>query len=284
VRNLRFLLLVVTLLSFPLLVGAAAPQANAANSQIGVQLIRHATMILDIQGKRIMVDPMFSAAGSMDGFPTVPHHQARNPMVDLPVSIDELCKVDAILVTHTHADHFDDAAIKALPKDIPLFCQPEDCDKISKAGFTKVLPVAEMLSWENIKINRVAARHGYGDAANWLAPVSGFVLSGENSKSVYLAGDTVWYKPVQDSLTKFKPDVTIVFSGAAQFDDALPITMTVEGIYELCQQNPKTHVVAVHMDAINHCILTKAQLRQAVAHTHLENQVSVPNDGEKLVF
>jgi L-ascorbate metabolism protein UlaG (beta-lactamase superfamily) len=129
----------------------------------------------------------------------------------------------------------------------------------------------------------VGGKHGYGEAAKWLAPVSGFVLSG-NGKSLYLTGDTIWCEEVKENLAKFKPDVTIVFGGAAQFADGSPITMTVEGIYELCKLAPQTKVVAVHMDAINHCIFTREQLRQCLKNTHLENQVSVPENGEKLNF
>ena len=46
------------------------------------------------------------------------------PMVDLPVSMDNLLSnVTAVVVTHTHLDHWDDTAINAIPKSLPIFVQ-----------------------------------------------------------------------------------------------------------------------------------------------------------------
>ena len=46
------------------------------------------------------------------------------PMVDLPLSMDNLLSnVTAVVVTHTHLDHWDDTAINAIPKSLPIFVQ-----------------------------------------------------------------------------------------------------------------------------------------------------------------
>ena len=37
-----------------------------------------------------------------------------------------LAGVDAVILTHTHLDHWDEAAQKAIPKDLPLFVQNEE--------------------------------------------------------------------------------------------------------------------------------------------------------------
>jgi L-ascorbate metabolism protein UlaG (beta-lactamase superfamily) len=88
-----------------------------------IQLIRNATLLIHYNGKKILVDPMFSSKGAFDPFAG----KERNPAVVLPVSIDEIIKdIDAVLVTHTHPDHFDPVATEALDKSIKLFNQPED--------------------------------------------------------------------------------------------------------------------------------------------------------------
>ena len=48
----------------------------------------------------------------------------RLPIVDLPISIDEIIKdLEAIIITHTHIDHWDDYTAKFIPKYIPIFVQ-----------------------------------------------------------------------------------------------------------------------------------------------------------------
>lgn len=43
------------------------------------------------------------------------------PIVDLPLSMDNLLSnVTAVVVTHTHLDHWDDTAINAIPKSLPI--------------------------------------------------------------------------------------------------------------------------------------------------------------------
>ena len=102
-----------------------------------IQLIRHATVVINIGGRKILLDPMLSGARTMTAVPGVAN-TSDNPLVDLPVDPGSLTNAEAVIVTHTHRDHFDDTAMKILPHDIQLFCQPVDEEKIRAAGFTNV--------------------------------------------------------------------------------------------------------------------------------------------------
>jgi L-ascorbate metabolism protein UlaG (beta-lactamase superfamily) len=130
-------------------------------------------------------------------------------------------------------------------------------------------------------VTRTPARHGHGDLAERMAPVSGFVLESEGEPTLYHAGDTVWYDGVAETLDAFDPDVVAVNAGAAQFTEGRPITMTAEDVLEVCAHTDAT-VVADHMDAINHCLLTREELRAALAEAGVEEQVAIPADGERI--
>ena len=150
------------------------------------------------------------------------------------INIESIINCDAVLVTHTHKDHFDDVAANLLPKNILIFCQPEDEIKLKSYGFTDVQPIIDTYNWNNIVFNRTTGKHGHGEVAVQMAPVSGFVISCSSEPLIYIAGDTVWCREVEDSIDRFKPKVIVCNCGGAQFDYGEPITMTTQDIHELC--------------------------------------------------
>lgn len=248
-----------------------------------IQLIRHATLILSVNNKRILVDPVLGEVGSIAPIANVPN-QKYNPLVELPISIDDITNCDAVLVTHTHRDHFDDAAAKLLPKSIPIFCQPEDEIKLKSYGFTDVHQIQDTYTWNGIIFNRTKGKHGHGVIAMKMAPVSGFVISLKDEPSVYIAGDTVWCTEVGKSIEKFKPRIVVCNCGGAQFKYGKPITMTTKDLHELCRRYETIKIIAVHMEAWNHCRLSREDLRSYLSSNNINTNVSIPGDGELLCF
>ena len=236
-----------------------------------VRLIRHATLTVTFDDTTFLVDPMLGEPGDIPPIPNSPNDR-ENPLVSLPdVSLDH----DAVVVTHRHRDHFDDAARNKLDADVPLFCQPEEADDFRQEGFTDVRPVDNELSFEGVTLVRTPARHGHGTLAEEMGPASGFVFSAD--RSLYLAGDTVWYDGVSKTLDMHQPDAVIVNAGAAQFVDGRPITMDENDVRSVrAYVDRDTPVVADHMDAINHCLLTRQDLRDAV------DGIIIPADGKSL--
>lgn len=242
-----------------------------------LRLLRHATLLVRLDGRTLLVDPMLGAAGSADPIPNTPN-QRPNPLVEMPEFDPSV--VDAVAVTHTHDDHLDDAAAEALPADLPTFCQPADADGIAGMGFSDVRPVGESADWDGLELVRTGGRHGTGDLADRMGPVSGFVLRADDAPTVHVAGDTVPCPELEAALDEHEPDVVVANAGAAQFLEGDPITMTAGDVAWLCRQVPGATVVADHMEAINHCLLSRADLRDALAADGLADRVRIPADGE----
>jgi L-ascorbate metabolism protein UlaG (beta-lactamase superfamily) len=254
---------------------------------VQIQLLRHATLILTIRSLKIIVDPMLSSARVMDPITSTPNQQ-RNPLVDLPLETNDLAELinslDAVLVTHTHMDHWDAAAEELLPNDLKVFCQPEDEEKISEAGFTDVHKIEAKTAWEGIDIARTGGRHGTGRIGEMMGPVSGYVISVDDEPKCYIAGDTIWCDEVRDALQQYNPSIVVVNAGAAQFLSGDPITMTAADVLEVCNSSPSSTVIAVHMEAINHCLLTRGDLRSAAEEAKVSQRVEIPLEGETLTF
>lgn len=249
-----------------------------------IRLIRHATLVIELFGRRILVDPMLSDAGVMEPVQNAAS-TSRIPLVPLPSSIEAiLSAVDAVLLTHLHRDHFDEAAAALLPKGLPILCQPSDAQRLSDWGFQTVLPVAGAVDLLGIEFRRTDGKHGTGLIGAKMGAVSGFVLRAPGEPVLYIAGDTVWCGAVRESLESFKPDVVVLNAGAAQFLTGSPITMDGVDIARVCATVPEAAIVAVHMDAINHCLLTREGLRADLTRRGLLNRVLIPADGESLSF
>ena len=249
---------------------------------MNIQFIRHATFILEINNKKLLVDPVLSPMGTMTPIENVPN-QNNNPLVALPVPVESIIDCDAIIVTHTHRDHFDDKAAELLPKELPLFCQREDETKIRAFGFVNVIPVKDHFEWEGIHIIRTKGKHGHGVIAFKMAPVSGFVISASDEPSVYVMGDSVWCSYTEKALLKYAPEFVISNCGEAKFAYGRAITMNAPDILSICQKSPSVKVIAVHMEAWNHCRLSREALRDFTILHSIEKQVHIPADGELII-
>jgi L-ascorbate metabolism protein UlaG (beta-lactamase superfamily) len=165
--------------------------------------------------------------------------------------------LDAVIVTHLHRDHFDDTAARLLPRDVPVFCQPEDEARLNDLALL-TRPVEAVLDWGGLPITRTAGEHGSGATARLLGPVSGFVLG-----DPYVAGDTIRCDHVEAAIAANEPRVAVVNGSGARFHDSGPLVMTTDQIRRVTARVPV--VVVVHLEAINHCLETRAQVRVAVS-------------------
>jgi hypothetical protein len=104
--------------------------------------------------------------------------------------------------------------------------------------------------------------------------VSGVVLAAGGAR-IHVAGDTVELPGWED------PAVLVLNAGGARFTGTANITMTAADVVAIAGAHPDTTVVAVHMDAVNHCLDTREVLRAAVERAGVENVV-VPEDGERV--
>ncbi len=245
-----------------------------------VQLIRNATLRLTYGGRQILIDPMLGEKHSIRSFAGI----SPNPTVDLPCPPQEVLEgVEMVMISHLHPDHFDQAAQEMLPKELPLFCQPGDETKIVEMGFRQVTAVVDSVEWEGIHITRTPGQHGTGELAERMGYVSGFIFQAENEPVVYWAGDTIWYEEVEKVLDELKPDLVITHSGGPKFGDSDPILMDAGQTMAVCGAAPQAMVVAVHLEALDHCTVSRVDLRKLASERDiLQERLFVPADGEEI--
>jgi L-ascorbate metabolism protein UlaG (beta-lactamase superfamily) len=143
-----------------------------------IQYVGHATVFVDLDGVRLLTDPML-----------------RNRVAHLRratrVSPRAVRGVDAVLISHGHYDHLDLPSLEKLGKKLPIVVPRGLGGLLRKRKFESVLEVeaGETLSIGDVQIRAVPADHDRGRAPFGVSadPV-GYVISG--SSSIYFAGDT----------------------------------------------------------------------------------------------
>ena len=148
-----------------------------------VTYIGHATLLIEIGGKRLLTDPNFDPA--LGKF---------LPRVSAPgIALEALPKLDAILLTHAHADHLSFDSLDALPDDIPLFAPPAIAKWLGKQGYGHAVPLApgEAADVDDVKIRAASATHKgnrYG-VDRWRSAANMYLIDTKRT-SVFFAGDT----------------------------------------------------------------------------------------------
>jgi L-ascorbate metabolism protein UlaG (beta-lactamase superfamily) len=150
---------------------------------VRVTYIGHATLLIEIGGKKLLTDPNFD--------PKLGKFLSR---VSAPgIALSALPNLDAIVLTHAHADHLSFKSLDALPSDIPLFAPPVIARWLRKQGYRHAVPVSpgEATELDSVTIRAAAATHKgnrYG-VDRWRS-ASNMYLMETKKVSCFFAGDT----------------------------------------------------------------------------------------------
>ncbi|MBU5612309.1 MBL fold metallo-hydrolase [Geomonas azotofigens] len=251
--------------------------------------VRNATARIEYGGKRLLIDPVLAKKGAYPAFAGTINAHLRNPLVELPVPVETLLDVDAVIVTHTHLDHWDEAAKNRIPKEMPVFAQNDkDAAVLREAGFRDVTVITGHTEFAGITLIKTSGQHGNDEAmaklGDRLGEVCGVVLQHPDEKTLYLAGDTVWNRHVADALREYTPGVVILNCGDAQIIGIGSIIMGKRDVHEVWKAAPGATIIASHMEAMNHAVLSRKELRDFLKENGMMQRVLVPEDGESCVL
>lgn len=252
---------------------------------MNIQLIRNATLVIQYAGRKFLVDPFLAEQGVYPPFAPSQRDDQMNPLVGLPVPLKEIIDVDAVIITHLHLDHYDPAAKEWLPKDIQIFVQnEEDAVQVKQDGFVHVEVLHENTLFEGIQLIKTKGEHGRGEILKRTGQVCGVVLKHPEEKTLYIAGDTVWYGAVQQVIDTYQPEVIVVNGGDNQFLEGGSLVMGKEDIYAVHQAAPEAQIISVHMEAVNHWTLSRTELKSYAMEKGMSDYLLVPQDGEVYTF
>lgn len=271
--------------------GGSAITGNNGNGRIAITQVRNATLIVHYAGVKFLIDPYLAEKGAYPGFPGTYHSELRNPLVPLKTPLKTILDVDAVIVTHTHngnpqGDHWDEAAAKLVPKHLPIFAQDEaDAKRIRAQGFNDVRVLTPTSSFKGVSLSWTPGRHGTEQTRILFEPlgnVCGIVFRHPDEKTLYIVGDSRWNGFVRKSLATYKPDVIVLNAGFALAPPYDGIIMGTEDVAMVAEAAPEATLVASHLEAVNHCSVSRADLREYSALMGFDKRMHIPEDGETI--
>ncbi|MBB5342375.1 MBL fold metallo-hydrolase [Tunturibacter empetritectus] len=193
--------------------GTPRPVQLVNPDELGVTFIGHSSFLLQVHGRKLLVDPVFSKR-------LIVLRRQRHP----GVMVEELPPIDIVLLTHAHMDHLDMASLRRviratrrLTGQTPEVVVPRGVeDLVERLGFSRIHGLAwwEQIEVQGLKVTMTPCKHwgarmfrdthrGYG----------GYVVEG-GDQSVYHSGDTAYFDGFSEIGAKLKPEVALLPIGA----------------------------------------------------------------------
>lgn len=253
-----------------------------------IQQIRNATIRIECAGKHFLIDPWFQKKGTGMSAPSPDPEKAKipSPTTELPFSVEQIMAgIDAMIVTHIHPDHFDPETAAMLDKSIPVFAVNEETkSQIEGFGYTSVMVLKdEGTDFDGVVLIRTEAMHGESPERA-AGVVCGVILQAAGEPTLYVAGDTIYYKWVEQTLERYHPDVVVLNACGAELMGLGRLIMGAEDVLNVCEAAPNATIIASHMDAVNHATVTRAELRDFLRKHGKDGHVLIPENGECLEF
>jgi L-ascorbate metabolism protein UlaG (beta-lactamase superfamily) len=253
---------------------------------VKITYIGHATLLLELGGATILTDPNFD-----------PKLGRILPRVSAPgIALQELPALDAILLTHAHADHLSFDSLDRLPRDIPLFAPPVIAKWLRRLGHAHAVDLApgDSAQLGDVTIHAASATHKgnrYG-FDTWRADANMYLL--DAGETIFFAGDTALVGDTHHLVER------VLWRNTRELDLALlPIGyapwykpgfrrghLTHDDALELFERLRARLLVPYHWGTFRHVTSTAhdaiRRLRKRLESHHLASAVRILEPGESL--
>lgn len=195
------------------MMGASRPVELVDRNELGVTFIGHSSFLLQIDGRKVLIDPVFSKR-------LILLRRQRRP----GVRVDNLPPIDVVLLTHAHMDHLDLASLRrviratrGLTGRAPAVVVPRGVeDLVERLGFSHVhrLEWWEEITVQGLKVTMTPCKHwGARMFRDMHRGYGGYVVEA-GGQSVYHSGDTAYFDGFREIGRRLKPEVALLPIGA----------------------------------------------------------------------
>jgi len=246
-------------------------------------LIGGPTVLIELDGLRLMTDPTFDPPGEYRG--AVPLRKTAGPFL----SAEQVGAVDAVLLSHDqHFDNLDHAGRTFLASAKTTFTTAAGAARLqanSKALEPFETATIEGAGGAKLFITGAPARHGPAGIEPISGDVIGFLIGrSEPGDAIYVTGDTVWYEGTAEVAKRYRPKLVIAFAGAAEPRGRFHVTMDSNDVIETAHAFPAATIVGVHNHGWTHFTESAEDLAGAFATLRIAERLGKLEAGKPARF
>ncbi|EFH84205.1 MBL fold metallo-hydrolase [Ktedonobacter racemifer] len=269
-----------------------ATQSPAQLEGGSIFFVGTATVLVKYAGFTFLTDPNFLHRGEYVHL----GYGLRSKRLTCPgINLEELPRLDFVLLSHLHEDHFDRLVARKLPKNTPIVTTPKAASALAKKGFIITYPLNtwETFVWERgaqqLAITAMPGKHAPGPLAKLLPPVMGSMLefqqtSGETLMRMYISGDTLYIKDLAEIPHRY-PNVDLgLFHLGGTRVMGLMVTMDAkQGLKAIKLINPKT-AIPIHYNDYTVFKSPLEDFQRTVEGAKLTSRVHYLTHGDSYTF
>jgi L-ascorbate metabolism protein UlaG (beta-lactamase superfamily) len=189
--------------------------AETSNEQTRITWFGHSAVLLEMDQKKILIDPMFGRSPS-----PVPLFGSNRYSKDLPFRIEELPSIDLVILSHDHYDHLDYGSIRKLKDKVSRFVVPLGVGGHLERWEVDKAKITECDWWEGVDSDGLSlvctpARHFSGrgltdrNSTLWCS----WCIKGKES-TLFFSGDSGYGPHFKEIGEKYGPfDLTLMECG-----------------------------------------------------------------------
>jgi L-ascorbate metabolism protein UlaG (beta-lactamase superfamily) len=238
------------------------------------------TLLLEVDGWRLLTDPTFDPAGGHYAFGWgTSSDKVTGPAID----VADLPPVDAVLLTHDHhGDNLDTAGRRLLSSVPTVLTTAAGARRLAGTGAdVRGLGAGDVTRLAapgkpDVEVTATPARHGPPLSRPIVGQVVGFAIrrAGGSRVLAWVTGDTVLYGGLRDAAKSLDVDVLVVHVGGVQFPITGPLryTMTGRDAVELVGLARPRVAVPVHYEGWAHFKDGRAGIDRALAATSADTR------------
>jgi L-ascorbate metabolism protein UlaG (beta-lactamase superfamily) len=239
--------------------------------------ISTATVLLEIGSLRLITDPVFDPAGGPYFFG---YGTSSIKLTEPTIRVEDLVKIDAVLLSHDHhEDNIDRAGRALLPRAKKVITTSTGAKRLKGNSIGLKAWQSTTLESDNLKVTVTAApaHHGTLGSHMVVGETTGFLLEWPRQEhgALYISGDTVWFNGLRELGQRFKVGTAILHIGAAQFPILGPVRFTLnarEAVKIFRALKPRT-LIPIHYEGWKHFKETESSAKKVFEASGIKDHV-----------
>ena len=209
--------------------------ATSPDTATIITWLGHSAFLVELDGKRLLLDPMLGDRASPFNF------IGPRRFSELPITVEQLPSIDAVLISHDHYDHLDYGSIKELNKKTTRFFVPLGVGAHLERWGVRASKITELDWWQEASFQGLTfaatpSRHFSGrNLSDRMKTLwTSWVIMGQKDR-IFFSGDSGYFAGFKDIGNKYGPfDITLLENG--QYNDLWP------NIHMMPEQAVQAHI------------------------------------------